>query len=163
MRRWPSPWQASQRPPDDVEGEAPGLVAALARLRQHGVELANVGEDAGVGRRIRARRASDGRLIDADDLVDVFGAGNGCGARRALRASGRACGPARDKECRSPASICPIRRRRSRPSSRPAENVTSRFFRLFSRAPRMVIACAVRLPALVAHGDLLSSGDVLRR
>ena len=50
----------------DVEREAPRLVAARARVRQSGVKLAQVREDAGVRRRVRARRAADGRLIDAD-------------------------------------------------------------------------------------------------
>ena len=72
MRRWPSPWQASQRPPETLKEKRPGLVAALARLRQHGVELANLGEDAGVGRRIGARGAADRRLVNANDLVDIL-------------------------------------------------------------------------------------------
>ena len=54
-----------------VEREAPGLVAARARVGQAGVELAQEREDAGVRRRVRARRAADGRLVDRDDLVDV--------------------------------------------------------------------------------------------
>jgi hypothetical protein len=45
MRRWPSPWQVSQRPPADVEAEAAGFVAALARLGQHGEEVADGRED----------------------------------------------------------------------------------------------------------------------
>ena len=45
----------------DVEGEAAGLVAALARLGQHGEEVADGGEDAGVGGGIGARGAADGR------------------------------------------------------------------------------------------------------
>ncbi len=59
----------------DVEAEAAGLVAALARLGQHGEQIADRREDAGVCRRIGARRAADGRLIDAHDLVDLLGAG----------------------------------------------------------------------------------------
>ncbi len=60
----------------DVEGESSRLVAALARFRQHGVEIANLGEDSGVGRGIRARRAADRRLVDANDLVDILRAGD---------------------------------------------------------------------------------------
>ena len=56
----------------DVEREAARLVAARARVGQAGVELAQVREDAGVRGRVRARRAADRRLIDADDLVDVL-------------------------------------------------------------------------------------------
>ena len=54
-----------------VEAETPRLVAPLARFRQHGVEIAYGREEAGVGGRIRARRAADGRLVDADYLVDI--------------------------------------------------------------------------------------------
>ena len=35
------------------------------------------GEDAGVGGGVGARGAADGRLVDADDFVDVLGAGDG--------------------------------------------------------------------------------------
>ena len=56
----------------DVEAEASGLVAALAGFGQHGEEVADGGEDAGVGGGIGARRAADGRLVDLDDLVDVL-------------------------------------------------------------------------------------------
>src|SRR5262249_32217509 len=54
-----------------VEGVAAGLVAAGLRLRQRREEIADVREQAGVGRRVRARRAADRRLVDVDDLVDV--------------------------------------------------------------------------------------------
>ena len=74
MRRRPSPWQASQRPPFTLKLKRPGPVAALARFGQHGEQLADGSEDAGVGGRIRTRRAADGRLIDLDDLVDLLGA-----------------------------------------------------------------------------------------
>src|SRR6267143_3142399 len=60
----------------DVETEAAGAVAALARFRKHGKEIADGSEDAGVSSRIRARRAADGCLIDFDDFVDVLGADN---------------------------------------------------------------------------------------
>ena len=61
----------------DVEGEASGFVAALAGFGQHGVEVANRGEDAGIGCGIGARSAADGRLVDANDLVDQFRSGDG--------------------------------------------------------------------------------------
>ena len=57
-----------------VEGEASGLVAALARFGQHGEEVADGGEDAGVGGGVGARRAADGRLVDLDDLVELVDA-----------------------------------------------------------------------------------------
>src|SRR6266567_5442682 len=59
-----------------VEAEAPGAVAALARFRKHGEEIADRSEDAGVGSRIRAWGAADGGLIDFDDFVDLLGAEN---------------------------------------------------------------------------------------
>src|SRR5207302_1218845 len=52
-----------------VKGKATGLVSALARFGQHGIEVADMREDLSVGGRIRARRSSDGRLIDAYDFV----------------------------------------------------------------------------------------------
>ena len=60
----------------DVEGEAAGLVAALARLRELGEEVADGGEDAGVGGRVGTRGAADGRLVDLDDFVELVDAGD---------------------------------------------------------------------------------------
>src|SRR5271170_3718075 len=60
----------------NVEGEASGLVAALARFGQHGIDLANRSEDAGVGRGIGARSAADRGLVDANNFVDVLRADN---------------------------------------------------------------------------------------
>ena len=54
----------------DVEGEAPRAVAALARRGHLGEELADRREQAGVGGRVRARRAADRRLVDVDHLVE---------------------------------------------------------------------------------------------
>ena len=59
----------------DVEAEAAGLVAADARLGDAGEELADRAEQAGVRRRVRARRPADRALVDLDDLVDVLDAG----------------------------------------------------------------------------------------
>ncbi len=58
----------------DVEGEAARLVAALARLGEHREEVADGGEDAGVGCGVAARGAADGGLVDLDDLVDLVDA-----------------------------------------------------------------------------------------
>src|SRR6185437_8086012 len=58
----------------DVEGEASGLVAALAGLGEHGEQVADGGEDSGVGGGVGARSASDGGLVDADGLVDLVAA-----------------------------------------------------------------------------------------
>ncbi len=61
----------------DVEAEAAGLVAALARLGQHGEKVADGREDLRVGGGIGARSAADGRLVDADHFVDLVGAVEG--------------------------------------------------------------------------------------
>src|SRR5882724_3706356 len=55
----------------DVEGEAPGLVAALGRFGELGEPVADRRERAGVGRRVGARRTADRRLVDVDDLVEM--------------------------------------------------------------------------------------------
>ena len=55
-----------------VEGEAAGLVPAHLGFGRLGEELADVVEDAGVGGGVRARRATDGRLVDVDHLVEVL-------------------------------------------------------------------------------------------
>ena len=59
-----------------VEGEAAGLVAAQPRFRHRREELADRREQAGVGRRVRARRAADRRLVDVDHLVELLEAGD---------------------------------------------------------------------------------------
>ena len=56
----------------DVEGEAPGLVAARLGFGQAGEPFADRRERAGIGRGVRARRAADRRLVDVDDLVDML-------------------------------------------------------------------------------------------
>ena len=58
----------------DVEAEAARLVAADARLRDAGEQLADRREQADVGGRVGARRPPDRALVDLDDLVDVLGA-----------------------------------------------------------------------------------------
>src|SRR4029077_6333542 len=61
----------------DVEAEASGTVTALAGLGQHGKKLADGRKDAGVGGRIGARRAADGRLVNLNHLVQMLEAGDG--------------------------------------------------------------------------------------
>jgi hypothetical protein len=56
----------------DVEAEAARLVSARPRVSRLRVELADVVEDVGVGRRVRAGRAADRRLVDVDDLVHTL-------------------------------------------------------------------------------------------
>ena len=60
----------------DVEGEPARLVAADLGLGRGGEQRADVVEDAGVGGRVGARRAADGRLVDVDDLVEVVQPGD---------------------------------------------------------------------------------------
>src|SRR6266446_5820963 len=61
----------------DVERETSGFVSALAGFGQHGVEVTNRREDAGIGCGIGARGAADRRLVDANDLVDQLRSGDG--------------------------------------------------------------------------------------
>src|SRR5262249_17289011 len=71
----------------DVEREAPRLVAAHPRLLRPREQRADEREDTGVGRGVAARGASDRRLVDVHDLVDVLGALDACvGAGTLLRA-----------------------------------------------------------------------------
>ena len=58
----------------DVEGEPALLVAADLGLGGLAEQLADVVEHAGVGGRVRPRRAPDRRLVDADDLVELLDA-----------------------------------------------------------------------------------------
>ena len=59
----------------DIEAESPGLVAALARFREHGEEIADWRKHLRIGGGIGARRAADGRLVNAHHLVQLFCAG----------------------------------------------------------------------------------------
>ena len=56
----------------DVEREAARLVAARLGLGQAGEPFADRREGADIGRRVRARRAADRRLVDVDDLVEML-------------------------------------------------------------------------------------------
>ena len=68
----PSPWQASQRPPLTLNEKRPGPIAARLGFGQAREPVADRREGAGIGRRVRARRAADRRLVDVDDLVEEF-------------------------------------------------------------------------------------------
>ena len=57
----------------DVEGEAPGLVAAHPGIRRAREQRPDQGENTRVGRRVGARRPPDRRLVDVDDLVEMLG------------------------------------------------------------------------------------------
>ena len=77
----------------DVEAEPAGLVAARLAFGEAGEPVADLGEGAGVGRRVGARGAADRRLVDVDHLVEMFEAGDlvmlaGDDARAVQRAGG---------------------------------------------------------------------------
>ena len=92
----------------DVEREAPRRVAAHLRFGRQREQLANQVERAGVGRRVRARRAADRRLVDHDHLVELTRA-----LDRAVRSAGRLAVQVlverADEHLRSPATICRCR------------------------------------------------------
>ncbi len=95
-------------PAFDVKGKSSGLVSARAGFRQSGEPFANGGKGAGIGRRIRSRRAPDRGLVNIDDLVEIFesldilvGAGHGA---RAIEPPGDRAIKRIDDECRFTAS-----------------------------------------------------------
>src|SRR5947209_4571661 len=57
-----------------VEREPTRTETARLRLRHHREQVANKGEEACVGRRIRTGRSANRRLIDLDDFVDELDA-----------------------------------------------------------------------------------------
>ena len=56
----------------NVEREAPGIVAAQLRVLRGGKEAADIVKQAGIRRRVGARRAADGTLVNVDDLVQIL-------------------------------------------------------------------------------------------
>ncbi len=66
----------------DVEGEAAGFVAARLGFGEAREPFADGREGAGVRRGVGARRAADGRLVDVDDLVEMFQAFDAVVGRR---------------------------------------------------------------------------------
>ena len=55
----------------DVEREAADVVAAFAREGYAGEQVADGGEQAGVGGGVGTRGAADGGLVDVDDFVEL--------------------------------------------------------------------------------------------
>ncbi len=96
----PSPWHASQRPPLTLNEKRPGRKPRALRFGQHREQLADEREQAGVGRRVRARRAADRRLIDLDHLVDAARCPRSRRARPARRRRDRARARATRRGCR---------------------------------------------------------------
>jgi hypothetical protein len=56
----------------DVKREATRPVATHPRIRQLCEQLADMGEQSGIGRRIRSRGAPDRTLIDVDHLIEML-------------------------------------------------------------------------------------------
>src|SRR5438270_40153 len=70
----------------DVEGEAPGVIPALACLGHAREQLPDGREQSRIGCRVGARRAADRALVHADRLVEVLQAGGAVvGAARSRR------------------------------------------------------------------------------
>ena len=61
-------------PSGHIEAEAARLPAPFLGVGQHREQVADVVPDLHVGRRITPWRAADGRLVDHDHLVELFGA-----------------------------------------------------------------------------------------
>ena len=105
-------------PAGGIEREAARAVAAHARLGRVGEELADVVPEADVGRRARARRLADRRLVDLEHAPDRLPAANGLAADPVGQRRGGACraGPGARagsrRARRARASTCPSRRRR---------------------------------------------------
>ena len=56
----------------NVEREAPGAVAAQLGVLRGGEKAADIVKQPGIRRRVGARRAADGTLVDVDDLVQML-------------------------------------------------------------------------------------------
>ena len=56
----------------DIEREAPRAIAAQLRVLCGGKERADIVKQAGIRRRVGARRAADGALVDVDDLIQIL-------------------------------------------------------------------------------------------
>ena len=56
----------------DIEGEMPGRKTAFLRFRQRREHIPDHVESLDVRNWIRARRSSDGRLIDQNDFVEIL-------------------------------------------------------------------------------------------
>ena len=58
----------------DIERETARAVAARLGIRRLGEQIADVVEHTRIGRRVGARRAPDGRLVNVDDLIQILDA-----------------------------------------------------------------------------------------
>ena len=105
-RTWPSPAQASQRPPGTLNEKSAGGEPAAARVAGGREQLADAVERLQVGDGVGARRAPDRRLVDQHDVVHVGRALDGVVLphRPVPAARARAAGPRRAR--RAPASTC---------------------------------------------------------
>ena len=122
-----------------VEAEPARRVAADLGLGQLGEQLADQVEHAGVGGRVRVGRRSQGRLIDVDDLVDLVQAldllvGPGGEPGAVQRLGGGLPEDVLDQRALARAADA------RHDGDDPSGMRTSRFLRLFCRAPRITIA-----------------------
>ena len=140
MRRRPSPWHASQRPPFTLKLNRARPVAPLARFRQHRVKLANGRKNTRVRCGIRTWRASDRRLIDLNHLINVLDADDRAICFRAAPSSGKASAPAPGTRMSFTSVDFPEPETPVTTVSSPRGIGTSMFFRLLACAPRIEMA-----------------------
>ncbi len=145
----------------DVEAEPAGLVAARLRLHRVGEQRADAVEDPGVGRRIRPRRASDRRLVDVHDLVELLEAGHPAVLARNLARAVELVGQHLVEDVVDEARLA----RTADPgdaderTEREADGHVLQVVRL--RALDGDLALLVDLAALLRHLDLTAAGDVV--
>src|SRR5262245_23188872 len=146
-----------------VEAEAARLVAARARLGRAGEKLAYRREEAGVGRRVRARRAPDRALVDVDHAVDGL---ETLDAGRGRRLVGDEVERARDSAIERVVDERALARaRNTRDAGEEADRerhvdslqVVSRSF------SELQLLLRVAPASLVRHVDALAPGEVLSR
>ena len=89
----------------DVEGEASGVVVTGARRLGRREELANVIEQARVGREVGARRASDRLLVDAHQPLDALHPARRSGRRRVVTTVRSSSSPSSSSDGRAMAEL----------------------------------------------------------
>ena len=62
----------------NVEGEPARAVAAERGILRRGENIADIIKEAGIRCGVAPRRAADGRLVDGDDLIDIFKTVHAC-------------------------------------------------------------------------------------
>ena len=137
-----------------VETEAARLVAPLARFRQHRIEIPNRREQARIRGGIRARRAPDGRLIDADHFVHELHALDRRELAGILARPVNLLGQRAIQDLVHQASIFRCRRRPSPRSAGPAESPRRCSSGCARRAPIIASFLPLDGASLGGHRDL---------